>query len=124
MAANGIEHAEIRVNPPNMGPIQVTIDMHQNEASIHFVVSQTDTRVAVEDSLHRLEAMLADSGIALSQASVGQRDAGQAYAGDQNGTGARSGGNQRGGGTSAPAAAVVAASRSASMMRGLVDTFA
>jgi flagellar hook-length control protein FliK len=124
MATNGIEHAEIRVNPPDMGPIQVSIDMHQNEASIHFVVSQTDTRVAVEDSLHRLEAMLADSGIALSQASVGQRDTGQASGGDQSGYGARGGTGTRGNDTTIAAATVAAAGRSAGMMRGLVDTFA
>jgi len=104
-------------------PIQVSIDMHHNEASISFVVTQTDTRVAVEDSLHKLEAMLADSGIALSQASVGQRDAGQASGGGDSGTGARRGAGGAGGEDPGLPPAAIAA-RSGMAVRGLVDTFA
>ena len=96
LAKNGIEHAEIRVTPPDMGPIQVSIDMKANEATINFTVNQPDTRVALEDSLHRLEEMLADSGIALSQANVSQQDAGQGQAGNP-GNG-RAGGSGRGDG--------------------------
>ena len=125
MAKNGIEHAEIRVTPPDMGPIQVSIDMHHNEATINFVVTQTDTRVALEDSLHRLEEMLADSGISLAQANVGQQDAGQSQQGNgRSASGGNPGANSRGMGASGPAVLSVAASRGGSAMRGLVDTFA
>jgi flagellar hook-length control protein FliK len=125
LARNGIEHAEIRVTPPDMGPIQVSIDMHDNEATINFVVTQTDTRVALEDSLHQLEEMLAESGIALSQASVGQQDAGQSFAGGQSaGTGGHAGarpGRPGGGDADLAAGAEI---RRPPQMRGLVDTFA
>jgi flagellar hook-length control protein FliK len=125
LARNSIEHAEIRVTPPDMGPIQVTIDMHDNEATINFVVTQTDTRVALEDSLHQLEEMLAESGIALSQASVGQQDAGQSSAGGQSaGTNGPAGprtGRQGGGDVDLSAGAEI---RRPMQMRGLVDTFA
>jgi flagellar hook-length control protein FliK len=128
LAKSGVEHAEIRVTPPDMGPIQVSIDMKHNEAAINFTVTQTDTRVAVEDSLHRLEAMLADSGISLSQANVNQRDAGQGSSSSF--SGGRSGGNSgRGKGTSDDAAGLdgidaTSAGRPATGVRGLVDTFA
>ena len=127
LAKNGIEHAEIRVTPPDMGPIQVSIDMHQNEATITFTVAQTDTRVALEDSLHRLEAMLADSGIALAQANVGQQSPGQGQADNQ--AGGRSGGGTREGRGSAlegigGPALQGASGRAPLAMRGLVDTFA
>lgn len=130
LAKNGIEHAEIRVTPPDMGPIQVSIDMSQNEASINFTVTQTDTRVALEDSLHRLEEMLADSGIALAQANIGQQDAGQQQSGRESGR-AGAGSNARGGrdgdgrGEVAGVGGAVAASpaRTGSVL-GLVDTFA
>jgi len=125
MAKNGIEHAEIRVTPPDMGPIQVSIDMHHNEASINFVVTQTDTRVALEDSLHRLEEMLADSGISLAQANVGQRDAGQSQQGNGRGaSGNDSGGTSRAGMGASSAVLSAAAGRGSTAMRGLVDTFA
>ena len=125
MAKNGIEHAEIRVTPPDMGPIQVSIDMHHNEASINFVVTQTDTRVALEDSLHRLEEMLAESGISLAQANVGQRDAGQSQQGNGRGaSGNDSGGTSRASLGASSAVLSVATSRGSTAMRGLVDTFA
>jgi flagellar hook-length control protein FliK len=125
LAKNGIEHAEIRVTPPDMGPIQVSIDMKQNEASINFTVAQTDTRVALEDSLHRLEEMLADSGISLAQANIGQRDAGQGQAGDQSGSRSSGGSRDSGrGGSDALGGIPGVASRPAAAMRGLVDTFA
>jgi flagellar hook-length control protein FliK len=125
LAKNGIEHAEIRVTPPDMGPIQVSIDMKQNEATINFTVHQTDTRVALEDSLHRLEEMLADSGISLAQANVGQRDAGQSQSGGQSGGRSSGGGRNTGlGGIDATSGLAAGASRPATVARGLVDTFA
>ncbi|HEX4327068.1 MAG TPA: flagellar hook-length control protein FliK [Burkholderiales bacterium] len=125
LAKNGIEHAEIRVTPPDMGPIQVSIDMKQNEATINFTVHQTDTRVALEDSLHRLEEMLADSGISLAQANVGQRDAGQSQSGGQSGGRSSGGGRNTGlGGIDATGSLAAGASRPAAVARGLVDTFA
>ena len=123
LAKNGIEHAEIRVTPPDMGPIQVSIDMQQNEASITFFVTQTDTRVALEDSLHQLEEMLAESGIALSQASVGQQDAGQAFGGQSSGGGQRGTFRPGTGGDGGPDLAGVEVRRPM-QARGLVDTFA
>lgn len=124
LAKNGIEHAEIRVTPPDMGPIHVSIDMKQNEASINFTVAQTDTRVALEDSLHRLEEMLADSGISLAQANIGQRDASQGQAGDQSGNRASGGSGGRGGSADALGSVSGVVSRPPATVRGLVDTFA
>lgn len=129
LAKSGVEHAEIRVTPPDMGPIQVSIEMKQNEATINFTVHQTDTRVAVEDSLHRLEAMLADSGISLAQANVGQGSAGQSQAGGgsgNRGSGRGTGGSGNGGdgGNAGGIDAVGGASPRQGGVRGLVDTFA
>lgn len=71
LVKNGLSEAEIRVRPADMGPISVRIEMNQNEATISFAVTQPETRAAVQDSLHRLTEMLADSGISLGEASVG-----------------------------------------------------
>lgn len=77
LAKNGIEHAEIRVKPADLGPISVRIEMHNNEAVISFAVTQPETRVAVEDALHRLQEMLAESGISMGETSVGGHSFGQ-----------------------------------------------
>ena len=74
LAKNGIEHAEIRVKPAELGPISVRIEMQNNEAIISFAVTQPETRVAVEDALHRLQEMLAESGISMGETSVGGHD--------------------------------------------------
>ncbi len=77
LAKNGIEHAEIRVKPADLGPISVRIEMQNNEAVISFAVTQPETRVAVEDALHRLQEMLAESGISMGETSVGGHSFGQ-----------------------------------------------
>ena len=77
LAKNGIEHAEIRVKPADLGPILVRIEMQNNEALISFAVTQPETRVAVEDALHRLQEMLAESGISMGETSVGDQSFGK-----------------------------------------------
>ena len=124
MAKNGIEHAEIRVKPAELGPITVRIEMHKNEAIISFAVTQPETRAAVENALHKLQEMLADSGISLGQTSVGgQSMAGEERHGTQSGrmrvvfpAGPHGDGTPAGLSTGNRAAHVAA--------RGLVDTFA
>jgi flagellar hook-length control protein FliK len=71
LVKNGLSEAEIRVKPADMGPISVRIEMNQNEATLSFAVTQPETRAAVQDSLHRLTEMLAESGISLGEANVG-----------------------------------------------------
>ena len=119
MAKNGIEHAEIRVKPAEMGPISVRIEMHGNEALISFAVTQPDTRVAVEDAMHRLEEMLAESGIALGQANVGGQDG---FARPFDDTPARR--SRVTFGASAAAAVPATGMRTAAARRGMVDIFA
>ena len=124
MAKNGIEQAEIRVKPAELGPISVKIEMNQGEAIISFAVTQPETRVAVEDALHRLQEMLAESGISLGQTSVGGQDFGHSSrdggAGQRNrviftGSGASAGAVDRG---------LPAAAARNDRQRGMVDTFA
>lgn len=122
LARNGIEHAEIRVKPADLGPISVRIEMHNNEAVISFAVTQPETRVAVEDALHRLQEMLAESGISMGETSVGGQSFGQQLRDDRETGRSRNvfaapadmhAGALEGMGLHAKAAA-----------RGLVDTFA
>ena len=122
LARNGIEHAEIRVKPADLGPISVRIEMQNNEAVISFAVTQPETRVAVEDALHRLQEMLAESGISMGETSVGGQSFGQQLRDDRETARHRNvftapadmhGGAHEGMGLRVQAAA-----------RGLVDTFA
>lgn len=124
MAKNGIEQAEIRVKPAELGPISVRIEMNHGEATISFAVTQPETRVAVEDALHRLQEMLAESGISLGQTSVGGQDFGQTSR--DSGTAQRNRVIFAASGTSRGAVerGLPAAAARNGVQRGMVDTFA
>ena len=96
-----LESAQLQVNPPNMGPVDITLKMGPDGAQLSFVAAVPETRQALEDGLARLSTMLADNGIHLAEANVasGQPQSGQnsqAQANDQlarqqNGSGGRQG---------------------------------
>ena len=62
--------AEIRVNPPQLGPVEVRIGLDGNQVSVTFTAAQPETRAAIENALPQLREMFADNGIALGNASV------------------------------------------------------
>jgi flagellar hook-length control protein FliK len=122
MVKNGVSEAEIRVKPAELGPISVRIEMNQNEAMISFAVTQPETRAAVQDSLHRLTEMLAESGISLGEASVGGQDFTQQSR--DGGAAGRSRLTFNGGRGTGTVDAVATARMPFERARGLVDTFA
>lgn len=62
--------AEIRVNPPQLGPVEVRIGLDGNQVSVTFTAAQPETRAAIENALPQLREMFADNGLALGNASV------------------------------------------------------
>jgi flagellar hook-length control protein FliK len=69
--------ASLHVTPPELGPIEIRINLSGDQASISFTVQQTDTRAALENALPRLREMLAESGINLGQSQVNHQAADQ-----------------------------------------------
>lgn len=69
--------ASLHVTPPEMGPIEIRIDLSGDQASINFSVQQADTRAALENALPRLREMLGEAGINLGQSQIDQRSAEQ-----------------------------------------------
>ena len=73
------ERAELKLNPGELGPVAVRIEMHADQATVTIVAASPDTRSALEQSLPQLRDLLAAQGITLGQASVhdgsAQRDA-------------------------------------------------
>jgi flagellar hook-length control protein FliK len=63
--------AELRLNPPELGPLKITITLDQNQASAQFVSAHAAVREAIESALPRLREMLSESGISLGNTSVG-----------------------------------------------------
>ncbi len=63
--------AQLHLNPPDLGPLKISISLDQNQASAQFFSAHASVREALEVAMPRLREMLADSGITLGNASVG-----------------------------------------------------
>ncbi len=74
----GIERAEIRLQPRELGPVRVELSLNGESARIAFSAVHPETRQAIEQSLPILKDMLAERGLTLGETSVsdGQADRG------------------------------------------------
>jgi flagellar hook-length control protein FliK len=70
MAHQGIESASLRLSPEHLGPVEVHISVHNNDATVWFGASQPDTRAALEQALPRLRQMFASQGLTLADSGV------------------------------------------------------
>lgn len=74
MASNNTRTAEIRLTPAELGPLRIQVDLDDGKANVAFQSSHAITREAIETALPRLREMLAENGLSLGQANVGERD--------------------------------------------------
>lgn len=62
--------AELTLNPPDLGPLQVVLTINNDQASATFISQNADVRQALEAALPRLKEMMADSGLSLGNTAV------------------------------------------------------
>ncbi|ABV86693.1 flagellar hook-length control protein FliK [Shewanella pealeana] len=74
MVSNGIQQAEIRLDPPELGQMMVRIQVQGDTTQVQFQVSQHQTRDLVEQAMPRLREMLAEQGMQLTDGQVSQGD--------------------------------------------------
>lgn len=67
----GLQSAELRLHPQDLGSIQVSMKIENNQAQLHFVSGHSAVRSAIEAAMPDLKTALADNGISLGQSSVG-----------------------------------------------------
>ena len=92
MVSNQQQVAELSLNPPDLGPLQVVLSISDDQVSAMFISQQADVRQALEAALPRLKEMMADSGINLSNTTVSADSTRQqAESEQQNHSGARYG---------------------------------
>lgn len=70
MAGEKIEKAEIRLNPPTLGPIEVRVTMNGDQASVSFVSQNASVRDALEQAMPRLREMMGENGLSLADTDV------------------------------------------------------
>lgn len=74
MANQGVQHARVQVNPPELGPLDVRIRSGDDKTSVVFQAQSAVTREALDAELPRLRAMLADNGVENAEVSVDHDD--------------------------------------------------
>lgn len=62
--------AELHLNPPDLGPIDIVLKVSDNQATALFTSPHAAVREAVENALPKLHDLLAENGIMLSNATV------------------------------------------------------
>jgi flagellar hook-length control protein FliK len=84
LASSGKDQtAELHLNPPQLGPVDVVIKVSGDQATALFTSPHAAVRDAIEQAMPRLRDMLADNGIMLGNATVSDqtpRDQGQSDA--------------------------------------------
>jgi flagellar hook-length control protein FliK len=73
MVANSLQNASITVNPPNLGPLEINIQTDQNKTNVQFIVTSSEVRQAIQDSIPALNKMFENSGLQLGQADINSR---------------------------------------------------
>ena len=74
--------ADIRLDPPDLGQMQIKIAMQGDSASVSMVVQSQAAREALEHNQPRLKELLEQQGIELGQSSVEQESQGNQSDGD------------------------------------------
>lgn len=92
MMSKNLKNIDIRLDPPELGRMQIRMNMNGDAATVHFTVANQQARDVIEQSMPRLREMLAQQGVQLNDSSVqqqaGQQQRGYANAGQgQNGQG-------------------------------------
>lgn len=74
---NKIQSAEIRLNPEDLGSVQIKLNLQQDQLNLQFTVSQPQAKEALEQQMPRLRELLEQQGLALAQSHVEQRSSQQ-----------------------------------------------
>ncbi len=77
MANRSEGRAELVLNPPQMGRVEVSLTVSGDQATASFASTNPVVREALESALPRLREVLAEAGIQLGQAQVGAENARQ-----------------------------------------------
>ena len=117
---DGVQHARLELNPAEMGPLTVQIQIDGATAQVHLAADHAQTRHALEQAMPTLAGHLRDAGFTLSGGGVSEQPRQPTQQGGQaggSGPGGRTGSDAGG----SPAQAVVAATL---RQRGVVDLVA
>jgi len=70
LAADGVQEAQLHLNPAELGPVAIQIVLEGQQAQISFHAEHAETRQVLEQGLPDLAAALRDAGLTLSGGGV------------------------------------------------------
>ena len=122
----GQQSAELRLHPEDLGQVQISLKLDDNQAQLQMISGHSHVRAALEAALPMLRTQLAENGIQLSQSSISsESSAGQQQSSSQQQQHASRSGQQGGFNDESDELLVTpAALQSAARGNGAVDIFA
>jgi flagellar hook-length control protein FliK len=123
MASSQRQQADLVLNPPQLGRVEISLTVNGDQASVTFASPNAEVRELLEGSLPRLREILSGAGINLGEAQVGSESASQFGTQDQKSN------NAAARGVPLPAeigteSILLATQRGTLTGRGMVDIFA
>lgn len=85
MVNQKISAARIHINPPELGPIEVRVNLNNEQASVQFTSQSAQVRDALEQSMPRLREMLETAGFSLADSDVSDQQSGREQQSDSDG---------------------------------------
>ncbi len=83
MARQQLGQAELRLDPPELGSLNIRLSIQHDQASLSFSSPHAHVREALEQQMPRLREMLAESGIELQQSDVSDQSPSRQSPGQQ-----------------------------------------
>lgn len=93
LARDGVQRAELHLNPADMGPVSIQITLEGTQARVDFGADMAATRHAIETGLPELASALRDAGFTLAGGGVTQHS--RSNGGQADDTGASNPGSRR-----------------------------
>ncbi|NMM36035.1 MAG: hypothetical protein HHJ09_00780 [Glaciimonas sp.] len=121
MVSTTQQTATLSLNPPDLGPLQVILNISKDSADATFIAAQPEVRQALEAALPRLREMMSEAGVALGQANVSSNMPNQGNS--QNGSDSRMGAQTTRDSSHSEDISPVSMSANRTTQIGLIDAF-
>jgi len=72
LVSQNIQTAELRLNPPQLGPIEVKVTVQNDQMNVMFTAHHATVREALESAVPKLREMFGDSGLNLVDVDISQ----------------------------------------------------
>lgn len=73
MISQKLQQFDITLDPPELGNMQVRVNLQGEQAAVNFIVQSQQTKDALEQNMHKLRELLAEQGVDVGDANVEQQ---------------------------------------------------